>query len=268
MPATDGTAFKVVAVIKGDAPSANTIPISDVFRGATKSDKPLLLVRDKDWRQWVNFGQVSTDQVDWLRQLSKTKRTIDMTEAEWHEHVAYFLPYLKNSESMVAEIAFNEFARAPYAALRSLKAHLDVAAIRSWSNDPTLAKRQPVYLLLLGIAGSEQDAKWLEERIATARAKYLSSNLSALLGAYIELRGPAGIERVEKLYLADSARTKPEIEAALIALKVHAETDSATRDRVNKAVECFIKRNPSMANLAAGGLTESEIKIAPVSAAR
>ena len=242
--------------------------MGDVFRGAMDSKKPLLLIRDNDWRQWVNFGPVSTDQADWLRQLSKTKRTIEMNDAEWREHVAYFLPFLENSDRMVAEIAFNEFARAPYAALRTLKARLDVAAIRAWLNEPKLAKRQPVYLLLLGIAGSEQDAKWLEQRIEVVRKTHSATNLPALLGADLELLGPAGIDQVERLYLTDAARTKPEIEAALIALKVHGETDNAARDRVNKAVECFIKQNPSLANLAAGGLTGSEIKIAPVSAAR
>jgi hypothetical protein len=119
---------------------------------------------------------------------------------------------------------------------------------------------------LFGIAGSEQDAKWLEDRIASARTTARSTNLSALLGAYIELRGLAGIEQVEKLYLTDSARTKQEIEAALVALKVHGETDSAERDRVNEAFKSFVRHNPSLAGLATAGL-DSEIKIAPVSAA-
>jgi hypothetical protein len=266
LPGDDGKEFKVVAVIKGDAPPGNTINIGDVFRPALKSDKPLLLIRDNSWRQWVNFGPASADQAGWLRTLSRTKRTIEMKDVEWRDHVAYFLPYLENSEPIVAEIAFNEFASAPYAALRSLKARLDVTAIRSWLNDPKLAKRQPVYLLLLGIAGSEQDAKWLEDRIATARTTARSTNLSALLGAYIELRRLAGIEQVEKLYLTDSARTKQEIEAALVALKVHGETDTAQRDRVNEALRSFVRQNPSLAGLATAGL-DSEITIAPLPAA-
>jgi hypothetical protein len=266
LPVDDSKEFKVVAVIKGDAPAGNAIASDAVFRGAMKSDKPLLLVRDNDWRQWVNFGPVSADQAGWLRKLSTTKRTIEMNDVEWRDHVAYFLPYLENSEPLVAEIAFNEFTSAPYAALRSLSARLDVTAIRSWLNDPKLAKRHPVYLLLFGIAGSAQDAKWLEDRIASARTTARSTNLSALLGAYIELRGLAGIEQVEKLYLTDSARTKQEIEAALVALKVHGETDSAERDRVNEAFKSFVRHNPSLAGLATAGL-DSEIKIAPVSAA-
>jgi hypothetical protein len=268
MAVADANEFRVVAVIKGDAPPGNTIKIADVFRPALKSDKPLLLIRDKSWRQWVNFGPIDADRADWLRQLSIMKRTFDMNDAEWREHVGYFLPYLESAEPMVAEIAYNELARAPYGALRSLKPRLDAAAIRRWVNDPKLAARQPTYLLLLGIAGSSQDAVWLEKRINAAHGKHDSTNLPALLGAYIELRGAVAIEEVEKLYLADSARTKQEIEAALVALKVHGETNGAERDRVNEALKGFIKQNPSLASLVSAGPGEAEIKIAPVSAAR
>jgi len=236
MPIADRSEFHVVAIIKGDAPPGNTIT-GKAFRAdaaAMQSKKPLLLVRDHDWPTWVNFGPVSVEQADWLRYLSTTKRTIGMTDGEWHNHVAYFLPYLENSEPMVAEIAFNEFVDAPYGALRSLNPRLDAATIREWLNDPKLVKRQPVYLLLLGIAGTQQDALWLEQRMEAARKTHDTTNLSALIGADLELRGAGGVERIEKLYLSDPTRTKPEIEAAVVALKVHGETDSAAaRDALN-----------------------------------
>jgi hypothetical protein len=267
MPVADRNEFQVVTVLKGDPPPNNKIT-AGVFRGVTKSEKPLLLIRDDDWLQWVNFGQVSPDQADWLRKLSRTKRTIDMTEAEWREQVAYFLPYLENAEPMVAEIAFNEFASAPYGALRSLKPHLDVATIRAWLNNPKLAKRQPVYLLLLGIAGTEQDEVWLEERIEIARKTHSTNNLAALLGADFEIHGIAGVDRIEKLYLSDPTRTKPEIETALVALRVHADTDGASaRHRVMQAFRLFAREHPSMASLVAPDLAASN-KADPKTASR
>jgi len=268
VPVADAGEFHVVAVIKGDAPPGNAIKIGDVFRPALKSDKPLLLIRDKSWRQWVNFGSISPDRADWLRQLSRTKRNFEMNDAEWREHVAYFLPYLENPEPMAAEIAYNELARAPYGALRSLKPRLDAAVIHTWLKDSKLAARQPTYLLLLGIVGTAQDGRWLAERIEIARTIHATANLPALLGAYIELRGAAALDQVQKLYLADSSRTKPEIEATLVALKVHGQSNSAARDRVNEALKDFIKKNPSLASLVNAGPGEPEIKIAPVSAAR
>jgi hypothetical protein len=230
MPAAEGNEFRVVTIIKGDAPPGNTITGS-VYKAdaaAMQSQKPLLLIRDDDWIRWVNFGPVGADQADWLRQLSRTKRTIGLTGAEWREQVAYFLPYLENPEPMVAEIAYNEFVSAPLDALRSLKPRLKVEAIRKWLSDPKLAARQPVYVLLLGVAGNEQDARWIDERIAAAYKTHDTTNLAALIGALVELRGPSSIE---KSYLTDKTRTKSEIEAALLALQVQGVTNDLTASR-------------------------------------
>lgn len=257
MPVPDRNEFRVVEVIKGDTLPGNTIT-GTVFRAdaeAMQSQKPLLLIRASDWGSWVNFGPVSAEQVSWLRQLSATKPTTEMSEDEWREHVTYFLPYLENPEPMVAEIAFNEFVSAPYGSLRSLKARLDMAAIRTWLNNPKLAAREPVYLLLLGVGGTPEDAQRLEQRTETARKVHDTTNLAALLGAELELRGPVGVEHIEKLYLSDPERTKPEIEAALLALTVHGDTDGAVpRDRVIQAFLLFIKQRPPLAGLVAAQL--------------
>lgn len=230
MPVAESSKFRVVTVVKGDAPPGGTITggVYKADAAAMQSQKPLLLIRDDDWLRWVNFGPVSADQADWLRQLSGTKRTIGLTEAEWCEHVACFLPYLENPEPMVAEIAYNEFVGAPYAALRSLKPRLKTEAIRAWLSDPKLAARQPVYLLLLGLAGDEQDARWIEERIALANKTRETTNLPALIGALVELRGAS---EIEKRYFAGTARTKAEIEAASLALRVQGVTKGPPASR-------------------------------------
>jgi hypothetical protein len=259
IPVADRNEFRVVSVIKGDTLLDSTIS-GPVFRAdavAMQSQKPLLLVRDDAWPVWVNFGPVSAEQAGWLRQLSTTKRTTDMTDGEWREHVAYFLPYLENPEPMVAEIAFNEFVSAPYDALRSLKPRLEVAGIRAWLNNPKLAVRRSVYLLLLGIAGTPLDALRLEGRMQLARETHNATDLAALVGADLELRGAAGVERIEKLYLTDPERAKPEIEAALVALRVHGDPDGAVpRSRVIQAFLLFIKQQPSLAGLVAAKLAE------------
>jgi len=259
IPVADRNEFRVVAVIKGDTPLDSTItgPVFRADAAAMQSQKPLLLVRDDAWPVWVNFGPVSAEQADWLRQLSVTKRTTDMTDGEWREHVAYFLPYLENPEPMVAEIAFNEFVSAPYDALRSLKPRLDVAVIRAWLNNPNLVRRRSVYLLLLGIAGTPLDALRIEGRMGFARQTHDVTDLPALIGTDLELRGAAGVERIEKQYLTDPGRNKPEIEAALVALRVHGDTDGAVpRSRVIQAFVLFIRQQPSLAGLVAGKLAE------------
>lgn len=259
IPVVDRNEFRVVAVIKGDTPIDSTIagPVFRADTAAMQSQKPLLLIRDDAWPVWVNFGPVSAEQAGWLRHLSTTKRTTEMTDGEWREHVAYFLPYLENREPMVAEIAFNEFVSAPYDALRSLKPRLDAAVIRAWLNNPNLVARRSVYLLLLGIGGTPLDALRLEGRMGFARQNHDVTDLPALVGADLELRGPAGVEGIEKQYLADPGRSKQEIEAALVALRVHGDTDGAVpRSRVIQAFVVFIRQQPSLAGLVAPKLAE------------
>ena len=220
VPDVGGKTFRVVEVIKGEHPPGDTIT-DTVFRAdstAIRSTKPLLLIRDDAWRWWVNFGPIAAEQAGWLRRLAVTKRTTGMNAAEWRDHVAYFLPYLENPEPMVAEIAFAEFASAPYAALRSLKPRLDATAIRKWSDDPALATRQALYTLLLGIAGGAQDAEYLEKSLESAWKSKDSTNLGAELAADLELRGPSRIGWIEERYFVDHDRTMPEIQAALLAM--------------------------------------------------
>ena len=259
LPEAGGNGFRVVEVIKGEHPPGDTIT-DTVFRAdptAVRSTKPLLLIRDDAWRWWVNFGPIAAEQAGWLRRLAATKRTTGMNAAEWRNHVAYLLPYLENPEPMVAEIAFAEFASAPYAALRSLKPRLDTTVIRKWLNDPTLAARQALYTLLLGIAGGPQDAEHLEKSLEAARKSKDSTNLGAELAADLELRGPSRVSWIEEKYFVDHSRTMPEIQAALLAMGEQGRADAAIpRWRVVDAYRVFIREHEALAGLVAKDLAE------------
>ena len=259
LPEPDGKAFRVIEVIKGERPLGDRIT-ETVFRGdatATRSTKPLLLIRDDAWRWWVNFGPIAAEQAGWLRQVAATERTTRIDAAKWRAHVAYFLPYLENPEPMVAEIAFAEFASAPYAALRSLKASLDAQAIRKWLNDPALAQRQALYTLLLGIAGGPQDAERLEKSLEAAWISKDATNLGAELAADLELRGSSRVSWIQEKYFVDQDRTMPEIQAALLAMGEQGRADAAIpRSRIIDAYRVFIREHQPLAGLVAKDLAD------------
>jgi hypothetical protein len=74
------------------------------------------------------------------------------------------------------------------------------------------------------------------------------TNLAAMLTADLELRGPSSIEWIETMYFADRGRSLPEIEAALLALAVHGDTDrSVPRARVIQGYRFFMQQHPPMA---------------------
>jgi hypothetical protein len=182
-----------------------------------------------------------------------------LTDAEWRERVALVAPYLETPEPLAAEIAYGELIRAPYRAMRTLKPQLDAARISTWINDPKLASRRPVYTLLLGIAGGPEDAIEIERHIDQALLAGDATNLSAMLAADLELRGPSRLGWLKATYFADRQRTLPEIDAALLALSVHGEADVIVpRERVIEAYRYFIKVRKPMAAFVAMELANWE----------
>jgi hypothetical protein len=293
VPSAGQGQFRVIAVVKGNvatdeviAASAMSLPIAELVMsldGQTagpkappvSNGKPLLLVRGKAFDKWTGVGTIGAEYAGWLRQLATTKRGSDnqpaklwpskvlagsyLTDAEWRERIAVVVPYLENPEPLAAEIAYGEIMRAPYGAMRTLRSQLDATNIEAWLNDTTLVSRRPVYTLLLGIAGGPENAVELEQRIDAALLARDATNLSAMIAADLELRGPSRVGWLETTYFADRQRTLPEIDAALLALSVHGEANAAVpRERVIEAYRYFIKVRKPMAGFVAMELASWE----------
>lgn len=257
VPTANRSGYRVVEVIKGEQPP-NGMVEKDSFQAdaaAFATGKPLLLVRDTSWPMWINAGAIGTEHVAWLREIATGKRSTDMNADEWRARVALMLPYLENPEPLVAEIAYGEFASAPYAALLAVKPRLDAVTIRRWLADPKLSARQPLYLLLLGIKGDARDAADLERRLDAARQSGDATNLGSMLAAELELRGAARVTWVDEKYLSDRGRRTPEIEAALLALSVHGNANrKIPRERVIQSYRMFMKEHKEIAGFVAQDL--------------
>ena len=256
-PSAIGDSYRVVAVIKGTRPAAGVIAGAAVhFKSEIPAKgKTLLLVRDDSLPMWVSVGAIGVDHAGWLRQLAAGKHPDEMSAAEWRARVILMLPYLENPEPLVADIAYGEFGGAPYATLLTVKPRLSAAAIRGWLADPELASRQPVYLLLLGIAGNAQDADRLERQLAAAWRAGDATNLGAMIAADLQLRGPARMAWVDAAYMRDHKRTTPELEAALLALSVHGTSNvSIPRERVIESYRLFMNEHRDIAGFVARDL--------------
>jgi hypothetical protein len=171
VPTADPDRFRVVEAVKGERPASATVEGGYSRNGpafeavAAGSGKPLLLVRDDLLPTWTILGVAGVDHQGWLRSVAAGRPASERSPEAWRRRVALVLPYLENPEPLVHEIAYGELAAAPYAALRTLKSRLAAPSIRRWLADPERVARQPLYLLLLGIAGNAQDAASLEQRI-------------------------------------------------------------------------------------------------------
>jgi hypothetical protein len=270
----DEKQFRIVEVIKGTVAGRVIVePVSRLSVAARESGKPLLLLRNEMSQQWWAAGSIGMQYAGWLRQLAKQDGTgrgraawpragqpsLEMTDAGWRERVRLALSQLESPEPLAAEIAYGEISRAPYSALRSAKSQLAAMNIAQWMDDPKLASRRSTYTLLLGIAGGEDDAARLEQRIDEAAKGHDATNLAAMLAADLELRGPARVGWIEQMYFADRTRTLPEIEAARLALSVHGGANGTVpRVRVIQAFLHFIQDRPAMAAFVAQELADWE----------
>jgi hypothetical protein len=255
-PSADGRGYRVVAVIKGERPAGGIIPAEAIQLDAVvAATTTLLLVRDDAWSMWVGVGAVAVEHASWLRRIAAGKRSSDMNVDEWRARVALMLPYLEHREPLVAEIAYGELAAAPYATLLAAKPHPAASAIRSWLADPRLTARQPLYLLLLGIAGDEGDAATLERRLETLWTAGDAMMLASMIAADLQLRGPSRMAWVDAKYMGNRLRTTRELEAALLALSVLGNAnDAIPRERVIQSYRLFMQEHKELAGFVAWDL--------------
>jgi hypothetical protein len=274
VPVAAGNQFRVVEVVKGndDVGEFITDPVTGLDASSSGGSDSCLLIHDPVAPQWIAVGTMRAEYADWLRQLAATylikgdrphadwprsiRPSSALSYAGWRQRIALVLPYLENSDTLVAQIAWGELARAPYATMDVVRSRIDAKMVEGWLNDPALVSRHAAYTLLLGFVGGPT-AERLEQRLEAAWNSHDATNLAAMIGADLELRGPSRVGWVEAMYFADRTRTMPEIEAALLALGVHGEANhTVPRERVIQAYRAFIKERPPMAGFVAQQLAD------------
>ena len=248
------------AVIKGEPaapPSAEELPLpaAVAMHDASSTPVPRLAARDRYSGQWALYGPVGADQAPVLARAAGAQRTAEMRIEDWGERVRFYAPYLEHREPLLAELAYSEIARAPYAAMRSLRGTVDPAHLMRWLDDPALAARAPLYTLLLGIAGNAQTAQRVERALAESRKTRVPADPSALICAIIELRGREVLAQIERLYLSDRNGDPAQARSALLALSVQGQADGGLpRADVIAAYRRLIARRHPLAGLVAADL--------------
>ncbi len=261
VPTADPSRFRVIEVVKGERPASGTVEGGYPRNGpaleaaGSTSGKALLLVRDDLFPTWTILGAIGADHLGWLRKLAAGKPAAEMSPEDWRARAVLVLPYLESREPLAAEIAYGELAAAPYPALRTLKSRLAAPAVRRWVADPERVARQPLYLLLLGIAGNAQDAAGLEQRLEAAWTSSDATNVGPMIAADLELKGPARMAWVDERYMRDQRRSTRELEAALLALSVQGNANGVIpRERVIQSYRTFIKEHREIAGFVAQDL--------------
>jgi len=213
----------------------------------------VLLLRQSLGGTWLVAGTMPASAAPVVRSMVGAKRTTDMTLADWQARVTMLAPVLEHPVPLLAETAYGEIARAPYAAMRSIR--LSPSVLEFWLSDPALSQRRSLYWLLLGINAGPAEAQRISRRLdALARDRGIAE-LSSLIAADLESGGRGRRAVLRKLYFEDRSRSLPELQEAALAFTVHADAGDDALRRETAAMYARLIRN----HRALGGLVVADL---------
>src|SRR5262245_18534935 len=103
------------------------------------------------------------------------------------ERLIFFQQYLEDADEMLARDAYDAFARAPYAQLKAIKAQVHHDQVVAWIKSPDIpASRRRLYIVILGITGTQNDLPMIEQFMNSDDRK-AKSGLDALIACYLTL---------------------------------------------------------------------------------
>jgi hypothetical protein len=241
--------FKVTRVLKGDS----LVKLNQVIEATCPDDvragSPFLLLG------------VDPKQLIWSTPVALTTRSREYIERlpglpkEGVERLEYFQQYLEDPERILAEDAYGEFAKAPYAVVQALKPKMEREKLVNWIKDPDIAmNHRRLYLTMLGVCGGLDDAAMLEGMLKSNDRK-MKAGLDALVACYLTLKGATGMQLIEDLYLRNATAENADTYAAITAIRFHGnEAKVIPKERLVVSLRHMLDR-PQMADLVISDLT-------------
>lgn len=133
----------------------------------------------------------------------------------------FYYQFLQDEESMLARDAYDEFAIAPYDAVKKLAPEMDHDQLVKWISDPEMpTDRKRLYLTLLGVCGGKDDLSMLEKMLRST-SKSARGGLDAMIACYLTLGGESGLGLINELFLANKQASYADTYQAIMAIRFH-----------------------------------------------
>lgn len=235
--------FEMISVIRGD----NLIRVNqkarmNYFGKAPEGTQFLVMGVDPPDLLWSSPLPVSEKVIDYVKTIVKLPE-------DPIKRIEFYHEYLENTEAILARDAYDEFASAPYDDLKKLKPKMNREKLLGWIDDNSLPPdRKRLYLVLLGICGKPEDAKFLESMLRSEDPNR-RAGLDAMIACYVTLLGDDGLKLIDELFLANKKSQYADTYAAIMALRFHG-TDGGiiSKERVLKSMQLILQR-PELADL-------------------
>lgn len=235
--------FEITRVLKGEKSARPKTVIQTLYLGEAKIGTSFLILGiDPPKLQWSTPLPLSDRAPDYLANVVRLPK-------DSHKRLEFFHNYLEDEDLELARDAYNEFARAPHDAVKALKGSMKHDTLIGWIEDKNISlNHRRLYLLMLGICGSEKDAPFLERYIKSTDRKE-KQGLDAVISCYLQLRGEAGLPLIEDLYLKDKKCEYADTYSAIMALRFQLSDGKAVPTRRVLAALHHMLERPDLADL-------------------
>jgi len=260
--------FELIETLRGETPPQDST-IKVVYFGSGDLDKQFMI------------SGIAGKQIDWTTPLPLTERStaylkiLGTLPEKGPDRLTFFMGHLEDTDPLLAQDAYDEFARAPYELVTAISDRMDRKQLIAWIEDSQIGPtRRRLYLTMLGVCGQAEDIAILESLllydhqlirpgIATMLAVMAQTGpivgvpiidemiksdvrrkqqcLDALIAAYLKLKGPEGLPLIERRFLTNPAAEYSHLYAAVMALRFHGEeTDVLPRPRLLETMRLLL----------------------------
>jgi len=268
-PDTGLATFAVQEVLRGKDHAEGLDQIKVVYFGSGEKNKNFLI------------SGMAGQQIDWTTPLPLSKGAVSYVKQlgslpqERADRLEFFLGYLENEDPLLAQDAYDEFARAPYNEVMTIRDRIDRQRLVRWIHDPRVGPtRRRLYLTMLGVCGQAEDIEMLEallrydyqqlkpgiaamvsvmglngsalgvpiaDELVRADVRRKKQCLDALVAAYLRLKVPSGLALIDKLFLSNPQAEYTHVYATIMALRFHGEeTDTLPRERLMQSMRLVL----------------------------
>jgi hypothetical protein len=251
-------AFAPVDVLKGRVTGE---PIDLLVDSATRQRLAVdpeiraVIVQARPADPWVSLGIAGPDFEQLVRDVIRLGPAWPTQGPGPSERVAFFAPLLTHHDRKVAELAYLELGRAPYAEIRTWSGLVPRERIRTFLRNFAYLDWHAVYILMLGNVGSTEDQEFIAGSLEVASKLRSTRNLGALATALIEMRGADAVNLLEARYLRNRDRDPAEIVEVVKALSIHGNGGRRElREVIVGGYTALLETHPAQAGLVVSDL--------------
>jgi hypothetical protein len=271
----DGAAakFRVVQVLRGEDKLAGTKELEVVYFGQDSPGKKFLI---------SGLAGVTGPGLDWTTPVPLSERAVlyvrnlPLVGPQGLDRLTYFQDYLEDDDPLLAQDAYDEFARAPYADIVALGPYMKHDKLLGWIRDASVGpSSRRLFLTMLGVCGQPDDIPMLEEfinydyqlmkpgvaamistsgltsfsvgvglvdEVLHAAERRKRESLDALIACYIKLKGPDALPLINERFLGNPKTEYKHLHSAIMALRFHGEeTDIIPREKLLESIRLALE---------------------------